>query len=243
VLILVCAGPNSLHPDWPISQDEDASATLGVVWYGKETPDERFISQAEKVLYREGPKWALIRNALKELFPTWREDYDFIWLPDDDISFAAGTVGDLVKVMYKFRLDLAQPCLSDKNITCPAYRSVLLRSGNKNVVFHRTNFVEIMCPMFSVYALDKVFTSTIDDERCCSGWGLDSIWPSLLPQDSVAIIDVVEVEHTRPPNSFSSNATWYKGLDPRREELDLMARFRVAPYSKRILEFVEQSSE
>lgn len=97
--------------------------------------------------------------------------------------------------------------------------------------------VEIMCPMLSASALDKVF-ATFDDDRCVCGWGLDSVWPSMLSPKGVAVVDSVEVEHTRPPQAFNPSES-YDGVDPRREELDLLVRYKIAPYPKRVLEIVE----
>jgi hypothetical protein len=100
--------------------------------------------------------------------------------------------------------------------------------------------VEIMCPMFSNAGLKQVFSSTIDSDSCRSGWGLDSVWPRLLHDGSVAVIDLVQVEHTRPPNSFSTLSTGaYDNIDPRKEELDLLAKFRIPPFTKRVLQIVE----
>ena len=102
-----------------------------------------------------------------------------------------------------------------------------------------------MCPMFRSESLSHVF-ATIDDEKCQSGWGLDSVWPSLLSAKGVAVIDVVQIEHTRPPNAFASTTTSsssYANLDPRSEELALLSRYHVAPFVKRVLEIVEEEDD
>lgn len=233
VLVVVPAGPNSLHRTWASSDDEECgvSVTTFVVWYGPEDQAE------EGFVLKRGPKWQLVRFALKEKIKNWTEQFDFVWLPDDDLKFDSGSISKLARVCSDFELDLAQPCLVDKNITSVGYRSVVLKSSVPGAVFHRSNFVEIMCPMFSTEALQKVFSSTIDDDRCKSGWGLDSVWPILL--SSVAVVDIVCVEHTRPPNAFANvAATSYANLDPRSEELELLSRFKVAPYAKRVLQVV-----
>ena len=138
LLVLVCAGPNSLHDGW-IQPDETADITLCVVWYGMEEPEERLIQSAAKVMKKQGPKWVLVRAALKELVPNWREDFDMIWIPDDDIKFVRGDLSKMADIMLGFDLDLIQPCLTDKNITCAAYRPVVLPSRHRFATFHRTN--------------------------------------------------------------------------------------------------------
>jgi hypothetical protein len=139
VLVLVCAGPNSLHDTWFGVEDLSEGITLGVMWYGSEEPEERFTQLADKVIRKKGLKWQLLRTALKELYPNWRKEFDFVWFPDDDIRFVRGKPQNIARVMADFGLDLVQPCLSDLNITSPAFRPVVLRSFNTRALFHRTN--------------------------------------------------------------------------------------------------------
>ena len=103
----------------------------------------------------------------------------------------------------------------------------------------RVLVVEIMCPMLSTQALGRVFP-TFDTDKCQCGWGLDSVWPSMLEPGSVGVADEVEVEHTRPPNAYNPLGALYSGIDPRREELDLLAKYRIAPYAKRTLAVIER---
>ena len=102
-----------------------------------------------------------------------------------------------------------------------------------------------MCPMFSVKALSHLFPKTIDDDNCKTGWGLDTIWPILLPPNSVAVVDVVQVEHTRPANAFrvNSTATSYLNVDPRLEEHTLFKKFNIGEVKKIITEIVEENIE
>jgi hypothetical protein len=141
ILVLVCAGPNSLHDHW--FQPEEIGnprLTIGIIWYGKDDPEEKFIiNERTKVVKKQGPKWVLVRYALNEIFPKWKEEFDYIWIPDDDLEIVHGSIFQLVDVMASFDLDLAQPCLTDKNITSLGYRSVVLKSQNTRAVFHRTN--------------------------------------------------------------------------------------------------------
>jgi len=97
-----------------------------------------------------------------------------------------------------------------------------------------------MCPVFTTAALNHVY-KTLDDDRCQCGWGLDSVWPVLLATQGIAVLDIVQIEHTRPPNAFGAlSSSSYESIDPRKEELDLLTRYRVAPFTKRVLEIVEE---
>lgn len=235
VLIVLAAGSRSLHESWPY---EDG-ITLCVMWYDEANePSSWTKERAEFFARKRGQKWVLVREAMNSVVKgDWRKDYDVVWFPDDDLKFDSGTVMDLARCVVANKLDLVQPCLLDKNITSASYRGLVLRSNVQNAWFHRTNFVEIMCPMFSTKALDYVFSKTMDDDRCKSGWGLDSVWPALLR--NVAVVDSVRMEHTRPPNAFANaGATSYAGSDPSNEELELMGRFRIAPYIKLVLQVV-----
>jgi len=146
VLIIVCAGPASLHDTWfeAIGKEDGEDnggleITTCVMWYGKDEPEERFVSMADKVVRKQGPKWVLVRTALNEHYPDWRTRFEYLWMPDDDIRFVLGSVGLMIQTMNAFDIALAQPSLLDKNITCAAYRSVVVRSEHPHAVFHRTN--------------------------------------------------------------------------------------------------------
>jgi hypothetical protein len=80
-----------------------------------------------------------------------------------------------------------------------------LTEQREQVSFRYTQFVEIMCPIFSRRAL-QICLGTMRDTA--SGYGLDHLWPSLLgyPRGRIGIIDAVAAAHTRPiGNTYDIN--------------------------------------
>ena len=236
ILVICAAGPGSsaldLFPDWGHNQVD-----LCLVWYGDDSNVPE-VPGAKCIMVRKGPKWQLVRAALLDGVPSWREDYDFIWLPDDDLKWETGGLIEFVRTARGLGLVLCQPSLVDENMTCTAYRAVLTRPTDyPNVVGHRTNFVEIMCPLLTSAALARVF-ETFNNDICRAGWGLDSVWPRLLPHDKIGVVDSVRIFHTRPPNSFNRKSEAYQGGvdDPRLEEHNLLTKYRVGDTKKRLLE-------
>jgi hypothetical protein len=233
ILVVCAAGPGSLHAGlW--ERWGEAQVDLCIVWFGAEEPPAT--PGARCVLRAKGPKWQLVRMALNSGVPDWRRTYDYVWIPDDDVKWEYGDLVGFVRGARAFGFQLSQPCLVDVNITSGAYRSVLTRASPKAVA-HRTNFVEIMAPLFTAAALSRVFC-TFDNDVCKSGWGLDQVWPALLDRRKIGVVDACCLRHTRPPNNFK--AGYQAGVqDPRAEELELMTRYRVDSFYKKVLEVFE----
>ncbi|MDA8329101.1 MAG: DUF707 domain-containing protein [Betaproteobacteria bacterium] len=189
-LVVLRANDQSLHTQWPQNIPIiERSWDLCISWYGNVMPAK--IPECEYFTFQpEDRKFGAIHALFLGDSPLW--NYDQIWLPDDDIMTSWADINRLFAICRRHELDLAQPAL--------------LMNGNishqvtvHNPVFslRYTNFVEVMCPLFSREGLQichPVFNGSI------SGWGLDYIWPHLLGgvSSKVAIIDDVIVVHTRP---------------------------------------------
>jgi hypothetical protein len=70
-----------------------------------------------------------------------------------------------------------------------------------------------------------------------SGWGLDNLWPVLLPypRDTLAIIDQVVLAHTRPGRASTPyTALRQQGVNPGEELACIIPRFRLpsSPYAE-----------
>jgi hypothetical protein len=93
---------------------------------------------------------------------------------------------------------------------------------NRSFRLRYTNFIEVMAPCFSAKALAKLLP-TFDENL--SGWGLDYVWPMLLgSQANVAIIDDVQILHTRPIGAANYGALKERGITAWDEMNELLAR-------------------
>jgi hypothetical protein len=101
-LVVVRAGDASLHPAWT-----DDLATRGfdlvVSYFGKDP--SRYRGEGEQRIDDPGQKFLGLHALLtRESF--WR-DYDYVWLPDDDLAIDQASIGELFATAA--RLDLLWP--------------------------------------------------------------------------------------------------------------------------------------
>lgn len=185
-LVLARVGGSSLHRCW--------------VDAGKPRDWDLYLCPYQPIAPRDGD-WAVgdvIPGAklggIRELLDTWDgwREYDYVWLPDDDIYASQDTISRMFAVARAMGLDLFAPALHEASHF--AHFDTM-----RNASFHGrwVGFVEIMMPAFSVPALERLLP-TLDLAESGWGWGLDSLWPKLLGYENVAILDSIPVLHTRP---------------------------------------------
>lgn len=166
---------------------------LYVIDYTSGTDNSPILSNHIKELYVSNGGYKY--HNIKFLIETYGllEKYDYIWLPDWDITFSELTINKLFDLTQKFNLDLSQPSLDpDSHI------SWLITLNNPDTSVRITNFVEVMCPLFKTSFLKKVlWTFNLN----YSSWGLDFLWSSLSEENKLGIIDSVVVKHERPISS------------------------------------------
>ena len=203
-LVIVRAGDKSLHPEW-LKGAPSRSWDLVVNYYG-ENPDLYRVPGVERI-DSKGPKWP----ALHELIcanPRFQTDYDYIWLPDDDLRTDAAQINLLFEIMAQYHLQVAQPAL-----TWNSYFGHLTTVRNSKFRLRYTNYVEVMAPCLSARLLAMtlpLFNANL------SGWGLDFVWTKFAanPDAEVAIIDAVSVQHTRPVGGPNYDALRARGISP-----------------------------
>lgn len=187
-LIVARVGDKSLHREW-ISHSEKRNFDILLDYYGN-VPN-KYRDECDFYVQSKGLKWPGLYAILK----THRSlilQYDSVWFPDDDISVDTLTINFMFEVFTKYQLDLAQPAL-----TRDSFFTHGITIQNPEFKLRFTDFVEVMVPLFSREALEKVWTTFGESQ---SGWGLDNIWPKYLgyPDGKIAIIDETPVKHTRP---------------------------------------------
>ncbi len=137
-----------------------------------------------------GQKWTGLYRFLTEQ-TAWR-NYDYICLPDDDISASCGTWNLFFDLCGKYDISLAAPAL-----TPDSYFSFGITLQNTEFLARRTSFVEVMTPCFSRRFLEAALP-TLALSRSGSGFGLDCLWAYILAYKNMWIIDQTTVRHTRP---------------------------------------------
>lgn len=197
-LVVVCAGDTSLHTSYTTSQ---SNFDVFVSYYGSD-PDVLAANEGNPMfLAQKGPKWPCIAKVF-ELHPEFLQQYQAIWLPDDDIDTTAHNVNRMFGLFVGMDLQLAQPALTSDSHYC--WRVLLQRP---EFLLRYSEYVEPMVPIFSQAALRNALPSFTVSK---SGWGLDWAWPSMIRKGIkpvIAILDATPVRHTRPlgGNLYSNN--------------------------------------
>ena len=187
-LVILRAGPESLHPAWLHACPNGVrNWDLCLCTYSAGTPE----SVAEHHAHYPGSKF----EGLSRLFADqgfWRA-YDYVWLPDDDLLTDWQTINRMFELCRAYGLALAQPSLAPGSCV----NHPITRRADGGAVLRFTSLVEIMAPIFSQAALRRAAGSFALNP---SGYGLDHLWPAIIdvPPTAIAILDAVSVLHTRP---------------------------------------------
>ena len=190
-LVIARVGANSIHPTW-LASSVPRNWDLRLCPYQAMPPQGDLDLVVGEIL--PGPKW----TGLRELLHRWQgwRDYEYIWLPDDDIFASGETINRIFEIGKALSLDLFAPALHESS-----FYAHFDTMRNQRCFARRTGFAEIMVPCFSVKALETLLP-TFDLTPSGWGWGLDSLWPHLLDYRNVGIIDATPVLHTRPVGQF-----------------------------------------
>ena len=217
-LVLVRAGDQSLHPEW-LTVDA-RKFNMAISYFGDEP--ERFSADSNYFTRFKGGKWNGIAHFF-DVYPTLLDDYDYVWLPDDDISATPRVIEKIFQMARLYKLDVCQPALS-----CHSYYSYVETLAIPGVELRYCNMVEIMAPCLSTSVLRQFLPLMANS---ISGFGFDMVWGRLQPASArrCAILDSVEVTHTRPVGSVLRPAMALIGRDPWREQKLVLDKFSCAP--------------
>lgn len=184
-LIICRAGNNSLHKEWV--QDTQRHFDLYLSYYGDE--QGKYAADADYYDETKGPKWPILHQILEQN-PAFLDKYSAIWFPDDDISMPTEQINRMFNLFCGMGMDLAQPALTlDSHVS---HKELI---QEQNSVLRLVNFIEVMAPIFSKKAINQLYPTFAQSK---SGWGLDFLWPVLLGQKNMAILDATPMTHTRP---------------------------------------------
>jgi hypothetical protein len=230
-LIVVRAGDNSVHESW-LGDDQPGHSRgfdLAVDYYGRTTG--RWEARAEHYSAQPGPKWPCVADWLDRNW-SWASSYDYVAIPDDDLSADAEVWRGMFAAMRRYGLDLAQPSFAAESNWChPITRQ------HPGAGVRLTNFIENGLVVFSRRALEWCAATM---RLGSSGVGTDYAWAAIVRAGGgrVGIVDAVAVGHIRPHHG--SGATVHQSVDalasvlPHPEmfdELLLMSTFGVGnPY-------------
>lgn len=194
-LVIVRAGDQSLHTQWldpKISRNWD----IVVSYFGnQEVP---YAGQYDYLHRFKGSKWQGIADFCLHNQKLINQ-YDYIWLPDDDLLTNADNINHYFDLCREYDLTLSQPAL-----LISSYISHHITLQHAFCQWRKTNFVEIMAPCFRKDFFNLVkHTFSINS----SGWGLEWLWQDIAIRNRLynfALVDATPIFHSRPVNISQS---------------------------------------
>lgn len=231
-LVVIRCGDASLHPQY-VNQYADFDVVLS--YFGNDIQYD--LRHIQYVHYCKGSKWEGL-NAFFQANPSIWQAYDYIWLPDDDLSSDVDTINLFLQIAREEQFDLAQPALTHNS-----YWSFFITRQVKGLRYRLTNFVEVMAPLFRRDALVQCVGTFAENK---SGFGLDFLWRTLLKHRKIGIIDQTPVLHTRPVGSAGNGMGAQgkgQGLTPRDERKALFKKYSMFAKNKKCTEAVTESGE
>ena len=212
---------DSLHRTW-LSESAERQFDLALIYFGDRSGQYR--EDSDYYLEQHGFKFHLIDAMFRKLGARL-DEYDYIWCPDDDVATTTLDINQLFSIIRRYRLSIAQPAIASGEVS---YRTVQSQPG---LLLRYSQFVEVMCPVFSHAALARIRPTLMVNK---SAWGLDWAWTRIIPPDELAIIDAVAVHHTRPLHSGSGyDRMRALGVDPSRDLHELTAKYRISRRRRR----------
>ncbi len=217
-LVIVRAGDQSLHETWLGPLGTDRSWDLVVSYFGDD-PDMHRRNDVIRIDH-PGTKFQGLYALLMSDQVNWRA-YDRIWLPDDDLACTTSMIERLFTQFECHQLHLAQPSLSHDS-----YLSHAITIHNPKLLLRRVNFVEVMAPLFSRALLERTLHTFAESE---SGWGLDFVWPKFVDsaERDAAILDAVQIRHTRPIGGPAYTRMKAEGRSPQAELDGLLRKYGI----------------
>ena len=229
-LVVVRAGDSSLHPGW-LEGAGERNWDLIVHSYGAACPwtDEEGVevirATGSDIV---GPKM----RAMHSLYERRKSDllgYDYVCFADDDLAASRESFNLMFDLCEQFGLELAQPSL-----THDSYMGNWgITMENRSFLLRYTNFVEVMCPVFSREFLERCAPTFVEN---MSGYGLDFLWSSWVSSPwKIGILDACPVRHTRASYSGQLYKTLAeKGVSPDQELIDLIRKWNLVKPTEQI---------
>jgi len=173
--------------------------------------------------YRINPTFKYQGIAMSLLNNPYLLEYDYYWMPDEDIWVKSDMLNIFFQKMSDYSLWMGQPSVLMSEDSFPSWKCFVHQCNNIELIY--TNFIEIMCPCFSKEALKECLPTFCKSK---SGWGLDLVWGKIGTDKRMGIINSVVVKHTRPVGGGDLyKELGKKGIRPSSERKKLMKEYGV----------------
>jgi hypothetical protein len=214
-LIISAVGDDSQHKQW---LSGDPAFDLILIYYGSsDVIFSDYSKDPSSCIRQKGQKFSLIKSFIDSHHELISR-YEYVWLPDDDISISSDNLNKLFYTARQYNLQICQPAVISP-LGKVAHKITRPIEGYK---LRFTNFVEVMMPLFDV----KTLLFVCDDfDLSKSAWGLDASWSHRLsyPKNKIAIIDEITAVHTKP---LGTDYSRFK-VNPRTELNNMLRKYNI----------------
>jgi hypothetical protein len=135
-------------------------------------------------------------NHYASFYPKHLEQYDYVWVVDDDMFMSTDDINKMFQMMEDYNLDLAQ-----SSISLDGMNYVQMFAHDSRYTLRYTNYVECCAMLLSKRGLEKVkrtFSETV------TGWGWDALVSDMiLEKENVAVLDSVQAYHGMSMSSIN----------------------------------------
>ena len=228
-LLVVRAGDRSLHPGWLKPADVPRLWDLHISYFGDKDAPFGELPDGVTLSREKGPKYLGLAECLKT-HPDFLTRYSHLGFPDDDLACDVTAWNTAFTVLDEIGADLGQPALDPRSFF--SYDIVLRRAQFK---YRETDFVELMCPIFSaVFLREMLPTWTLNK----SSWGLDFVWRETARREGrkIVIVDSASVLHTRAIGKGTQySAANMQGATQHDEYKTVLSQFNITNTSRTVL--------
>lgn len=182
----------------------------------------------------KGLKWNMLNEICEKI--RW-ESYDYIGYWDDDYCTDIQSVNSALHMARKLDFSHFQQALTSWTVyPCLEHQS--------NLLYTRTNFIELGVPFFRNDIFRKVLDFLKDYKYKESDWGIDKILSHYFDLPA-AVIHTSTIKHMRRESSYSKEAG-FKEMDYLMKEwypkysIEKLGREYVYNDSQKVLEYVER---
>ncbi|MFT4091458.1 MAG: hypothetical protein QM645_12050 [Asticcacaulis sp.] len=216
-LVVVRAGNNSLHHDWFNTGWEDRNYDLVVSYFSPEAYAAHEPREGVRAVLIKGGKWDGLYKTFLEI-TDWR-DYDYVWLPDDDIATTSTDISRIFDLATQHGAQVCQPSLTPNS-----YYTYMIFMHSSSFLLRYANYIEIMVPCLDRQTLEIMLPHFANTQ---SGFGMDGVWCRLNTdnQKRAFIIDAVQVHHTRPLGSELKKNIARTGTSTDNEHANMLKAF------------------
>lgn len=219
-LLIINKGPGALYvgkegDSWDLMEIYFMDSDITVITSGNMN------SEADYIVFETNPemrKFSIVKRLYQINADLW--NYKAVMIIDDDLTPHGCSIADIFNKFIETNMRVGQPALSHDS-----FYSHPITLVDAKFDWRITNFVELMCPIFTKEALSnyiKYFDETV------SGFGLDNLWSKKEWEfnGGLAIIDSATMRHNRPVRGGVA----YHGISPDDDKFRLFRKFAITPY-------------